>query len=92
MSKISNLEDAIKLKKIMNQYPSTPIIVNAANEILVDQFLKEKIGFLDINRIIMNILKDSNYRKYAIKKPKNINEINLIDMWARSKTLRILKK
>ena len=40
----------------------------------------------------MNILKDSNYRKYAIKKPKNINEINLIDMWARSKTLRILKK
>ena len=75
----------------MNQYPSTPIIVNAANEILVDQFLKEKIGFLDINRIIMNILKDSNYRKYAIKKPKNINEINLIDMWARSKTLRILK-
>ena len=87
-----NIFPAIKLKKIMNQYPSTPIIVNAANEILVDQFLKEKIGFLDINRIIMNILKDSNYRKYAIKKPKNINEINLIDMWARSKTLRILKK
>ncbi len=87
-----NIFPAIKLKRIMNQYPSTPIIVNAANEILVDQFLKEKIGFLDINRIIMNILKDSNYRKYAIKKPKNINEINLIDMWARSKTLRILKK
>ena len=46
-----NIFPAIKLKKIMNQYPSTPIIVNAANEILVDQFLKEKIGFLDINRL-----------------------------------------
>lgn len=83
---------AIKLKEKMSQHPSTPIIVNAANEILVDQFLKEKIAFLDINRIIMNILKDSNYIKYAIKKPKNINEIYLIDIWARSKTLKIIEK
>ena len=35
----------IKLLSTINKYPSTPIIVNAANEILVDQFLKSKLPF-----------------------------------------------
>ena len=34
------------------------------------------------NKIIMAILKDINYKKYAIKTPKNLNQINLIDNWA----------
>ena len=82
----------ISLKNKINQFSSTPIIVNAVNEILVDQFLKHKLPFLEINRIIMIILKDKNYKKYAIKKPKNINQIYLIDLWARSVTKKILKK
>ena len=32
----------------------------------------------------MNILKDSNYRKYAIKKANTINKILSIDNWARN--------
>ena len=82
---------AITLKDKVNKYPSAPIILNAANEVLVEQFLKEKIGFLDINKFIMAILKDKNYKKYAIKKPHNINQINLIDIWARSSTLKKIK-
>ena len=82
---------AITLKDKANKYPSAPIILNAANEVLVEQFLKEKIGFLDINKFIMAILKDKNYKKYAIKKPHNINQINLIDIWARSSTLKKIK-
>lgn len=82
---------AITLKDKVNKYPSAPIILNAANEVLVEQFLKEKIGFLDINKFIMAILKDKNYKKYAIKKPNNINQINLIDIWARSSTLKKIK-
>lgn len=82
---------AITLKDKVNKYPSAPIILNAANEVLVEQFLKEKIGFLDINKFIMAILKDKNYKKYAIKKPQNINQINLIDIWARSSTLKKIK-
>ena len=31
----------------------------------------------------MNILSDRNYKKYAIRKPKNIKEIIEIDEWAR---------
>jgi 1-deoxy-D-xylulose-5-phosphate reductoisomerase len=77
----------IKLKNKVNEHPSTSIIINASNEILVDQFLAKKIDFLSIYKIIMNILQDRNYKKYAIRKPNNLNQINIIDKWARKKTL-----
>ena len=73
----------IKLKNKIQEYPSTPIIINAANEILVDHFLNKKLQFLRINKIIMSVLNDRNYKKYAIRKPKNINHIIKIDKWAR---------
>tara|TARA_B100001121_G_C18679575_1_gene617870 strand:- start:302 stop:1465 length:1164 start_codon:yes stop_codon:yes gene_type:complete len=76
----------INIKNKVNEYPSSSIIINATNEILVDQFLKKKIPFLGISKLIMAILKDRNYRKYAIKRPKNINQINEIDIWARKTT------
>ena len=73
----------INIKNRINEHPSTSIIINAANEILVDQFLNKKIPFLSISKTIMKILRDRNYKKYAIKKPKNINEIIKIDNWTR---------
>ena len=77
----------IKLKKRLNEHPSTPIIINAANEILVDQFLQKNIPFLKIYKTIMTILSDRNYRKYAIRKPKNISQILTINNWAKQTTL-----
>ena len=38
----------------------------------------------------MTILNDRNYKKYAIRKPKNINQIIEIDKWARKKHLKKL--
>ena len=76
----------------MGKYPSAPIIINAANEVLVNQFIAKNLGFLDINKIIMNILKDSNFKKYAVKKPQNINQIYLIDNWARSLVMKKVQK
>jgi 1-deoxy-D-xylulose-5-phosphate reductoisomerase len=81
-----------KLKKRINEYPSTPIIINAANEVLIDQFLQKKIPFLGISKTIMKIMNDINYKKYAIKRPKNINEIIKIDNWARESIFKKLKK
>ena len=86
-----NIFPIIKLKKKLNEYPATPIIINAANEILVDQFLRKKIPFSSIYKFIMTILKDRNYRKYAIKRPKNINQIFKVDNWARNRILEKLK-
>ena len=82
----------IKLKKRANEHPSTSIIINASNEILVDQFLEKKIPFLSIFKIIMTILNDRNYKKYAIRNPKNITQINKIDSWARAKTMEKISK
>ncbi len=74
----------IKLKNRINEFTSTPIIINAANEILVGEFLKKKLPFLNIYKHIFDIMNDRNYRKYAIKNPKNINEVLKIDSWAKS--------
>ena len=87
-----NIFPAINLISKMNQFPSAPIIINAANEVLVDQFLNKKIPFLDINKIIMAIIKDSNYKKYAVKNPSNIKQIYQIDFWARRITINKINK
>jgi 1-deoxy-D-xylulose-5-phosphate reductoisomerase len=83
-----NVFPIFKLKNRLNESPSTPIIINAANEILVDQFLQKKIPFLSISKTILSILNDRNYRKYAIRNPKNINEIIKVDKWAKETTIQ----
>ena len=74
----------IKLKSRINEHISTPIIINAANEILVDQYLKEKISFNTFYKYLTQVLNDRNYKKYAIKEPKNIDQIFQVDKWSRS--------
>ncbi len=78
----------IKIKKRLNEYPATPIIINTCNEILVDQFLRKKIAFISIHKIILSILNDRNYRKYAIKETKNLNQIIDIYKWTKNLTLK----
>ena len=82
----------LKIKHKIIEYPSTPIILNAANETLVSCFLQNKTSFLNISKIIIEILSDQNYRKYAIRTPKNINQIKTIDHWARLLTLKFVQK
>ena len=78
---------SIKLiKKCFKMGYSTPIIINASNEVLVSMFLKQKINFLDIVKTINKILKDKEFNKYAKKKPKTVKDVKLIDKWARLKT------
>ena len=78
---------SIKLiKKCLNSGYSTPIIINASNEVLVGLFLKGKINFLDIVATINKIFKDKDFNKYAKRKPKTVKEIKTIDSWARLKT------
>ena len=78
---------SIKLiKKCLNSGYSTPIIINASNEVLVGLFLKGKINFLDIVATINKIFKDKDFNKYAKRKPKSVKEIKTKDSWARLKT------
>ena len=74
------------IKKCLNLGPSTPTIVNASNEVLVNLFLDKKIGFLDIVGTINKIFKDKEFKKYAKRKPKSVKDIIIVDKWARLKT------
>ena len=67
------------------------LLISTLNEILVDQFLQKNIRFPDINKIIMTVLKDRNYRKYAIRKPINIKVIQLINDWAKTNLKKYVK-
>ena len=80
------------IKNLLNKFPSSPVIINASNEILVDQFLMGKIPFLGISKIIMSVLKDRNYKKNAIKRAKNLNQIIKLDKWAKEITYTKIKK
>ena len=82
----------IRILNKVNKYPSTSIIVNASNEVLVDHFLRKKVPFLDIPLTIDKILRDRNYKKYAIKTPKDLKQINIINSWAKLKTLEKIKE
>ena len=82
----------IKIIPKLGKYASTPIILNASNEILVDEFLKRKISFKSIFQCLELVLRDKNYKKYAIQKPLDLKTIYNIDLWARNKTIDLLKK
>ena len=70
----------------------TPTIVNASNEVLVDLFLRHKIGFLDIVSKITKIFQDKDFKKYAKRRPKSVKDIKIIDNWARLKTISMCVK
>lgn len=62
----------------MKQGGSYPTVLNAANEVLVDQFLQRKIGFMDISSQIEYVLENNPYNKI-----EDIHGIIAIDQWTR---------
>jgi len=75
-------------KKIYNN--SGAIILNASNEVLVDQFLKKQIPFSSIYPCLKRVFRGKDFKKYAIRRTPSIKEIYQIDSWARKKTLSII--
>jgi len=82
----------IKILSKLNEYKSTPVIINAANEILIDRFLERKISFKSISKYLFEVLKDKNYKKYAIKATNNLKNIHMIDQWSRKTTMKVILK
>ena len=79
------------LKKFSNNN-SAPIILNASNETLVTKFIEGKISFKSIFFYLRSVLGHKHFKKYAIKRAPNINEIYEIDNWARIKTLELIRR
>lgn len=57
---------------------TAPVVLNAANEKAVDMFLNRRIGFMDIPRIIENVLS-----KHSVNRNPGLSEILEADEWAR---------
>lgn len=63
------------------------VILNACDEVAIEYFLKKKIKFIDIYKIMEYIYKNS-----PSKKIKKIDDIFYWDNWARIKTANYLRK
>ena len=57
---------------------TTPAVLNAANELAVDAFLQEKVGFLDIPRIIAAVVE-----KHVGSAATSLDQVLAADRWAR---------
>ena len=81
---------ALSLKKKVSESlfsQSTIIVLNAANEIAVDNFLKKKIKFDDIVKTIKKTIKKFNHIEV-----KTLRDIMLVDYEARLLTDKIIKE
>ena len=83
---------SINLIPEMNSKKTTPIIINAANEIFVDEFLKNNISFNDIVNNLKLVLKDKSYIKTSKLSVSSLKNIFAIDNWARKAALKILER
>jgi 1-deoxy-D-xylulose-5-phosphate reductoisomerase len=66
---------------------SAPCVLNAANEIAVDAFLKQRICFADIIYMVEEVLKSHK----VVKKPE-LPDILKTDIWAREKASDLIKR
>jgi 1-deoxy-D-xylulose-5-phosphate reductoisomerase len=57
---------------------TTPAVLNAANEIAVEAFLREKIGFLDIPRVISMVMEG-----HSCTAVDGLDKVLAADAWAR---------
>jgi 1-deoxy-D-xylulose-5-phosphate reductoisomerase len=63
----------------LNMGGTAPAILNAANEIAVEAFLTEQIGFMDIPNTIENVLNAAN-----IEQVESIEQLVAVDLLART--------
>ena len=62
-----------------------PCVLNAANEEAVEAFLKEKINFTSIYKVVEKVV-----RRHKIKKQPSLSDIYTADEWARQEARAIL--
>jgi len=67
------------------QGSTMPAVLNAANEIAVNSFLEERIGFLDIPRVIELTMKN-----HSISETLDLHAILEADRWARGEAQRMV--
>jgi 1-deoxy-D-xylulose-5-phosphate reductoisomerase len=83
---------AVKLIPEMNRRKASAIIINASNEIFVDEFLKNNINFDAIIDNLQLVLRHKSYIKTSNLPTNSVKNIYNIDRWARETASKLLKK
>ena len=78
LKKVNDIKfPAVKiLKKMRDKDSLFETIIVSANDKLVSLFLNNKIKFIDISNILLKICSLSEFNKFKLIEPKNIDEIN----------------
>lgn len=77
---------ALKLAyQALREGGTMPVVLNAANEIVVAAFLERRIGFREIHRII-----DKTMQGHSTKPAREIGQILDVDRWAREKASALI--
>jgi len=70
-----------------NEQGTTPAVLNAANEVSVDEFLKNRLGFVSIPKVIEKVLD----KHHNIIEP-GLDDILKADKWARTEAYKFMHK
>lgn len=70
-----------------NEKGTQPAVLNAANEVCVEEFLKKRLSFVSIPKVIEKVLD----RNRNIANP-GLNEILEADAWARQEAYKVIEK
>ena len=72
------------IKDLPNEFSLFETVLVAANDELVNLFLKKQIKFTDISKMLLKILKAKKFTKYKGLKPKKIDDIIQLNRYVRS--------
>ena len=72
--------------KAARQGGTMPAVLNAANEVAVEAFLEEKLPFMQISRLIENVM-----TLHSVKASPEIEDILDVDAWARREADKLLR-
>lgn len=73
-------------KQVLNEGNGSAIALNAANEVAVDAFLKSQIGFLDIMKVVSDVLELGRFHA-----PSSLEDVIAIDQENRSRSDYIIR-
>ena len=73
------------LNLVPEKYSLFETVLVSANDALVDLYLKNKISYIDFQTRLKNFIKLKEFTKLKRKKPKNINEIYVLNEHVRLK-------
>ncbi len=62
-----------EIKDALLQNPIAGVVINAANEVAIERFIKKEIGFMDISRIIIEA-----YERY-VDLPRSVDDVFALD-------------